>query len=390
MTTTLADIEIDLPHPAYASGGFVAVVDAAEEYMQSSIVLFASGYAGGQPDMIAWLAENDLLSAEGQLLTAAGAGRLDSGSSAMISGFDQKRGTILDRTAQLRMRNENVNAGVIASFDTSNRAFQHVMAVVNGLKAELSRPPGEYELTRSPDGTLHLTAAAETRLLNLTLEAVDRVQTTIADADTRMRSAGDDIYQRLPELPRNPYGNAPDAGQAVPWAPAASSASWTRGDGTPNAIVAKAQEQLRLGVSESGGNNVPVFRGADGKLYTAPYNINDAWCAAFATWTWEQAGYDVDWTNENYVPAIWNDAKHMHLAAHVSTAQRGDMIIFDWEGDGTPDHVGIVVSVDQGRITTIEGNSSDRLQTQQYDMNAGSLVGVVKPPPAEPATQLAT
>jgi cell wall-associated NlpC family hydrolase len=35
----------------------------------------------------------------------------------------------------------------------------------------------------------------------------------------------------------------------------------------------------------------------------------------------------------------------MGLAANASNAQPGDMIIFDWEGDGTPDHVGIVESV---------------------------------------------
>ncbi|WP_280395637.1 CHAP domain-containing protein [Nocardia brasiliensis] len=384
MTTTFEDIEIDLTCPAYASSGLEAVVDAAEEYMQSSIVLFASGYAGGKPDMIAWLAEHDALSKEGRALTAVGAQGLDPESSAMTDNYGAKRGAILDKTSQLRMQNDNVNGQAIASFDTSNQAFQRVRGVVNGLDMELSRPPGESELIRSPAGTLHLTAAAEIRLLNLTLAAVDRVHATIEEADSGMRGVGDDIYQRLPELPRNPYGNATDAGHAGPWTPTASSASWSRGYGTPNDIVAKAQEQLELGVSESDGDNVPVFWGADRKLYTAPYNISDAWCAAFATWTWEQAGYNVHWTNENFVPAIWNDAKSMGLASNITQAQQGDMIIFDWEGDGTPDHVGIVASVDPGtgRITTIEGNSGDQLQSQQYDMNAGSLVGVVKPPSA--------
>ncbi|MFI6218558.1 CHAP domain-containing protein [Nocardia vulneris] len=393
MTTTFEDLEIDLPHPAYASSGLVAVVDAAEEYMQSSILLFASGYRGGQPDMIGWLAQNDLLSAPGQRLAEPGVGTLEAGSSGMVDSFDDKRGVIMDKAAQLRMQNDNVNERVIASFDTSNRAFQRVTEVVNGLEAELGRQPGEAELIRSPDGSLHLTAVAESRLLNLTLVAVDEVHTTIEEADARTRDAGDDIYQRLPDLPRNPYGNAPYVGSLAPWTPTASSASWTQGSGTPADIVAKANEQLQLGVTEIGGNNIPVFRGADGQIYKAPYNINDLWCASFATWTWEQAGYNVHWTNENYVPAIWNDANHMGLAASISSARAGDMIIFDWERDGTPDHVGIVASVDPatGRITTIEGNTGeDRVQTQQYGMNDGTLVGVVKPPPvASPSWQQA-
>ncbi|NKY30432.1 CHAP domain-containing protein [Nocardia gamkensis] len=381
--TTLSDIDLeDLPHPAYASDGLNAVVDAASVYMQNAVVLFASGWDGGQPDMIAWLADKKLLSADGRKLTKDGAQTLDPGSSVLVDNYDDKRGAFRDKTSQLQAQNDGVNESAIASFDTSNKAFQDVKGIVAGLKTELSREPGEHQLTRLPDGNLHLTAAEENRLLQLILEGVDRVHDTIEDADSGMQRDAGDIYKMIPDLPRNPYGNAPDVGSRSPWAPTASNATWTRGTGTPDDIVAKAREQLALGVSESGGNNVPMFRGPDGKLYKAPYNINDAWCAAFSTWTWDQAGYNVDWTNKNYVPSIWNDAKHMGLASNISNAQKGDMIIFDWEGDGTPDHVGIVESVDPrtGRITTIEGNSSDQLKSNSYSMNAGSLVGVVKPP----------
>ncbi|WP_067472073.1 C40 family peptidase [Nocardia amamiensis] len=379
MTTTFQDIEINLDPPAYASAGLAAVVEAAEEYMQRSIVLFASGWNGGQQDMIAWLADNDLLSEEGRELTKDGAQKLDAKSSAMTGNYDDKRGLFLDKATQLRSQNNGVKASAIASFDTSNKAFQDVLGIVDGLKAELG---GQHQLTQSPDGSWHLAAAEEVRLLRLILEAVDRVHDRIEDADSGMQRDAESIYQMMPDLPRNPYGSAPDAGNLAPWAPTASSASWAPGSGNRDDIVAKAQEQLKLGVSESGGNNVPMFRGPDGKLYKAPYNINDAWCAAFSTWVWDQAGYNVDWTNQNYVPAIWNDAKHMGLAANIANAQKGDMIIFDWEGDGTPDHVGIVESVDPrtGRINTIEGNSGDALRNQSYAMNAGSLVGVVKPP----------
>ncbi|WP_330229452.1 CHAP domain-containing protein [Nocardia sp. NBC_00508] len=377
--TTFEDIEIDLPYPAYAKEGLKAVVDLAEEYMQRSIVLFASGFDGGQPDMIAWLAENELLSKEGRKLTEDGAQKLQPKASVMTDGYGENSGKIQERAEQLRTYNGSVNQSAIASFDTSNKAFQDVIGIVDELKAELS---GEHQVTRWPDGNLYLTVAEEVRLLRLIAEAVDAVHDRIEDADRGMQRDAKNIYDLMPDLPRNPYGSAPDVGSQGPWAQAPSTAKIAPGNGSRDDIVAKAQEQLRLGVTESGGNNIPVFRGPDGKLYKAPYNINDAWCAAFSTWVWDQSGYNVDWSNKNYVPAIWNDAKHLGLAAHISSAQRGDMIIFDWEGDGTPDHVGIVESVDPrtGRINTIEGNSSDRLQNQSYSMNSGSLVGVVRPP----------
>lgn len=72
----------------------------------------------------------------------------------------------------------------------------------------------------------------------------------------------------------------------------------------------------------------------------------------------------------------------MGLAANAANAQPGDMIIFDWQGDGNPDHVGIVESVNGNSITTIEGNSSDAIRRNNYRVGTSSLVGVVKPPPA--------
>ncbi|WP_039800300.1 C40 family peptidase [Nocardia araoensis] len=380
--TTLADIDLpDLPHPAYASGGLNAVVDVANVYMQNAVMLFASGWEGGQPDMIAWLADKKLLSADGKMLTQDGAQTLKSGSAVLVDNYDKQHGAFLDKTSQLQAQNDGVNERAIASFDTSNKAFQDVKEIVNGLKTELGREPGEHQLTRLPDGNLHLTAAEENRLLQLILEGVDRVHDTIEDADSGMRRNAGNIYNMMPDLPRNTYGNAPYAGSRSPFVPTASDASWTPGNGTPDDIVAKALEQLRLGVSETNGDNVPIFYIGD-KPYLAPYNINGAWCAAFSTWVWDKAGYNVNWTNPDYVPSIWNDAQHMGLAANISSAQKGDMIIFDWEGDGTPDHVGIVESVDPrtGQITTIEGNSGDRLKSNHYSMNTGSLVGVVKPP----------
>lgn len=56
------------------------------------------------------------------------------------------------------------------------------------------------------------------------------------------------------------------------------------------------------------------------------------------------------------------------------------MIIFDWQGDGTPDHIGIVEKVVGNTIHTIEGNSSDQLRRNEYQMGNNDLVGVVKPP----------
>ncbi|WP_040834661.1 CHAP domain-containing protein [Nocardia brevicatena] len=393
--TTFKDIEIEpFPHPDYASEGLNAIVDMAHEYIQSSVVLFASGFDGGQQDMIAWLAKKNMLSEEGRELTKDGAQHveLNPGQSVMADNYTSKNSEVRDRASQLRMQNENVNESSIKSFKTSNQAFQKVKGIADGLRAELGRKPGEHQLTRKPDGNLHLTSEEENRLLGLILEEVDRVHDTIEDADSGMRRDAGNIEKMIPDLPRNPYGNAPDAGRRTPWTPTSKWTPETRSlaitrYGTPNGIVGVAQNELGNDVIETNGDNVPIYRKTG---LPTEYNIKGLpWCAAFSTWVWDKAGYKVGWSNENYVPAIWSDAEALGLRRAVSQAQPGDMIIFDWEHDGTPDHVGIVEAVDYntGQIHTIEGNSSNRLQQRSYSMNAGSLFGVVTPPAETPAAQ---
>ena len=60
-------------------------------------------------------------------------------------------------------------------------------------------------------------------------------------------------------------------------------------------------------------------------------------------------------------------------ASYVPAA--GDIIFFDWENDGTIDHVGIVESVTDGVVNTIEGNSGDICARRSYSMGSDSIYG---------------
>ena len=54
----------------------------------------------------------------------------------------------------------------------------------------------------------------------------------------------------------------------------------------------------------------------------------------------------------------------------------GDIIFFDWKDkhDGHSDHVGIVQKVENGRVYTIEGNSSDSCRQRDYDINSFDVI----------------
>ncbi|WP_062991055.1 DUF4226 domain-containing protein [Nocardia anaemiae] len=129
-------------------------------------------------------------------------------------------------------------------------------------------------------------------------------------------------------------------------------------------VLNLAQQELGLGVHETNGNN----------HVNRPYNIDGPWCAAFATWVWQQAGIHVNWSGKNYVPTVWSDAQRMGLAGNASTARPGDLIVFPGQK-----HIGLVVARNGNTITTIEGNSGDAVRQHTYSSPAG-FVGVVHPP----------
>jgi len=55
------------------------------------------------------------------------------------------------------------------------------------------------------------------------------------------------------------------------------------------------------------------------------------------------------------------------------------VIFFDWNGDGVPDHVGIVESSDGSMVYTIEGNWADSVHTDAYPINSSQIYGYGTP-----------
>ena len=53
----------------------------------------------------------------------------------------------------------------------------------------------------------------------------------------------------------------------------------------------------------------------------------------------------------------------------------GTIIFFDWNHDGSSDHVGIVESCDGTTVHTIEGNSGDAVKQNSYTVNSQSILG---------------
>lgn len=100
------------------------------------------------------------------------------------------------------------------------------------------------------------------------------------------------------------------------------------------------------------------------------------WCACYVSWVLNQAGYSEPKfaaCQSQGVPYFsskgrWANKGYKDIAA-------GDVIFFDWEGDGSSDHVGIVIGTDGNRVYTVEGNSGDACKVRDYDLNSSVIMG---------------
>lgn len=85
----------------------------------------------------------------------------------------------------------------------------------------------------------------------------------------------------------------------------------------------------------------------------------------------------------SYVSQIqaWGKQRGVWHAGHVGL-QRGDVVAFDWEGDGDPDHTEIVVTVSSGgSIVTSRGtNSNPGDDMRDRTRSAGYVLSYIRPP----------
>ncbi|MBT2471844.1 peptidoglycan-binding protein [Streptomyces sp. ISL-66] len=132
--------------------------------------------------------------------------------------------------------------------------------------------------------------------------------------------------------------------------------------------VQAAQHELDRGVHEWGNN-------------CNPYGPCEAWCAHFASWTWQQAGikYHTAFTGDFYY--YGRDHGTLRTDVRNSNPQPGDVVLFG-TGPGstsTSTHVGVVERNNgDGTVTTIEGNYQDRVARVQRPLD-GRIYAVVAP-----------
>lgn len=134
--------------------------------------------------------------------------------------------------------------------------------------------------------------------------------------------------------------------------------------------------ERQVGTAETGPNNV---------IYNTHYYdgavSGDAypWCCAFIWDGFRECGLSALFCGGQktaYCPFVYNYARTHGLLA-TEGYRAGDLLLYDWNGDGQPDHIGFCVGASGSMVTTIEGNVSDRVM--RLTRTASSVKAAYRP-----------
>lgn len=124
---------------------------------------------------------------------------------------------------------------------------------------------------------------------------------------------------------------------------------------TPTAAQMLSYQASQIGTGES-----PA--GSNRNKYTAWYGMTGAWCFMFQSYAFNHFGaLSLIHGKHAYVPSF-KGIFNAHGEFHTSNPKPGDLVAFDFNRSGDPEHIGMVEKVLSGStIQTIEGNTSDHV-----------------------------
>ena len=115
-----------------------------------------------------------------------------------------------------------------------------------------------------------------------------------------------------------------------------------------------------------------------GQPYWSWYGFNSRveWCACFVSWCYGQMGLSEPRFSGCQSQGIpWFQSHGQWGGRDYANIAPGDAIFFDWDLDGSADHVGIVVGTDGSRVYTVEGNSGDACKIKSYSLTYECIKG---------------
>lgn len=134
-----------------------------------------------------------------------------------------------------------------------------------------------------------------------------------------------------------------------------------------------------LGTTEGSNNHKEIIDLYNRARYSDAYQMTmqDPWCCAFVVAVFEQCGM------RDIIPCYaacdqmisvftkWG----RYFSRSVRCVRPGDIIFYDWTGDLSADHVGIVIQNRMGDLSVIEGNKTDSVAYRNISITSPQILG---------------
>lgn len=145
-----------------------------------------------------------------------------------------------------------------------------------------------------------------------------------------------------------------------------------------------------LGFNEADGSHkqiIDVYNSHKPLARGYKLTYKDAWCSGFVSAVAIQLGYtDIIPTEVGCGPHIELFKKQgIWVEADNYVPKPADIILFDWEDNGSgdntgyPNHIGYVREVKNGKIITVEGNYSNAVKCRTLEVNGKHIRGFAVP-----------
>lgn len=147
----------------------------------------------------------------------------------------------------------------------------------------------------------------------------------------------------------------------------------------PMAAEAATEEELRSSIISVAQGEVGYTGTSSYSKYGEWYGYQGGWCTTFVLWCCNQVGEANNVKiNGKVVPSggncnsmiSWFKNKGRYYEASSGyTPIPGDLVFFDWSGNGSCQHVGFVTSTSKSTVYTVEGNCSGKVKAREYTKN---------------------
>lgn len=160
-------------------------------------------------------------------------------------------------------------------------------------------------------------------------------------------------------------------------------------------LIVKAESEADVIVSVALGEEGYTEGSNNDNKYGAYFNQNNvAWCALFISWCARQAGIPTSiikttaWAGDMGSSQRTGNFGSQYYPKGSVTPQKGDIVYYDWNKNGSSDHVEIVISINESSktFTSIGGNTKgDSGSTEgvrrhsNYSFTSSYIVGFERP-----------